>query len=125
MTAKVLIAEDDLLNSVFYEALFSSADYTTRAVRDGAYVLDAVREFDPDVILMDINMPNVSGLTLIRQIRRDAKLRGKPILAVTAYSDKVDRQVIEEAGIDGFLVKPARGAEILEKCDELVRQRVQ
>lgn len=108
MSKRILIVEDDLLNRMFYEAVLAKAGHELMVVDDGARVMAAVRDFAPDCITMDINLPNVSGRNLIRQIRRDAALRHIPILAITAYAGKSDEQCIMRAGADGYLAKPLR-----------------
>ena len=122
MTAptKVLIVEDDLLNRMFYDAVFSQREYETHVVDDGAQVLAAVGEFRPDLITMDINLPNVSGRRLIRQIRRDPETRHIPILAITAYAGKRDEEEIRKAGADDYLSKPLSIDELLSAVDTLM-----
>ena len=117
---KVLVVEDDLLNRMFYEAVFSQRDYDVHVVDDGAKVMDAVGAFRPDLVTMDINLPNVSGRRLIRKIRRDPAMRHIPILAITAYAGKKDEEEIRKAGANGYLSKPLSIDQLLGAVDSLM-----
>ena len=117
---KVLVVEDDLLNRMFYEAVFSQRDYDVHVVDDGAKVMDAVDAFRPDLVTMDINLPNVSGRRLIRKIRRDPTTRHVPILAITAYAGKKDEEEIRKAGANGYLSKPLSIDQLLGAVDSLM-----
>ena len=117
---KVLVVEDDLLNRMFYEAVFSQRDYDVHVVDDGAKVMDAVGAFRPDLVTMDINLPNVSGRRLIRKIRRDPATRHIPILAITAYAGKKDAEEIRKAGANGYLSKPLSIDQLLGAVDSLM-----
>ena len=120
MTTKVLIVEDDLLNRMFYEAVFQQRGYDMMAVDDGALVLDAVDSFAPDIITMDIHLPHVSGRKLIRKIGRNPATQHIPILAITAYAGQSDEADIRRAGAKGYLAKPLTIDRLLEEVDALL-----
>lgn len=120
---KVLIVEDDLLNRMFYEEVFKLEAFETRIVEDGARVMQAVDEFAPDLITMDIQLPNVSGRKLIRKIRRNPATRDIPILAMTAYAGKRDEEDIRRAGADGYLAKPLTIERLLGEVNRLLDRR--
>ena len=124
MTTKVLIVEDDLLNRMFYEAVFQQRDYQMMVVDDGAHVLSAVDEFSPDLITMDIHLPHVSGRKLIRQIKRDPRTQHIPILAITAYAGKRDEEEIRRAGASSYLAKPLSIDRLLKEVDVLLGEPV-
>ena len=124
MTTKVLIVEDDLLNRMFYEAVFQQRDYRMMVVDDGAHVLSAVDEFSPDLITMDIHLPHVSGRKLIRQIKRDPRTQHIPILAITAYAGKRDEEEIRRAGASSYLAKPLSIDRLLKEVDVLLGEPV-
>lgn len=124
MTTKVLIVEDDLLNRMFYEAVFSQRGYELMLVDDGARVLDAVNTFSPDIITMDIHLPHVSGRKLIKEIKRNPETRDIPILAITAYAGKRDEEAIRRAGASGYLAKPLSIDRLLGEVDTLLGERV-
>jgi two-component system cell cycle response regulator DivK len=75
-------------------------------VADGLEALDKAKSFVPNLIIMDIQLPNVSGLDLIEAAKADPVLRAIPVLAVTAYAGKGDEERIREAGADSYLAKP-------------------
>ncbi|WAT17166.1 response regulator [Aurantiacibacter sp. MUD11] len=120
MATKVLIVEDDLLNRMFYEAVFQQREYELLVVEDGARVLDAVDRFAPDLITMDIHLPHVSGRKLIRQISGNPQTAHIPILAITAYAGKRDEEEIRRAGADAYLAKPLSIDRLLREVDILL-----
>ncbi len=124
MTIKVLIVEDDLLNRMFYEAVFNQRGYELMLVDDGARVLDAVDDFAPDLITMDIHLPHVSGRKLIREIKRNPQTAQIPILAITAYAGKRDEEGIRRAGASGYLAKPLSIEQLLGEVDSLLNEPV-
>ncbi len=73
---------------------------------DGELALNAARAFDPDLVIMDIQLPNISGVELISQLKRDLSLARIPVLAVTAYAGKGDEDKIRDVGAEGYLSKP-------------------
>lgn len=73
---------------------------------DGELALKAARAFDPDLVIMDIQLPNISGMELISQLKRDLSLARIPVLAVTAYAGKGDEDRIRNVGAEGYLSKP-------------------
>ena len=120
MAIKVLIVEDDVLNRMFYEAVFKQRGYELRLVDDGARVLDAVEKFGPDLITMDIHLPHISGRKLIRKITRNPETAHIPILAITAFAGKRDEAEIRKAGASSYLAKPLRIETLLEEVDALL-----
>jgi two-component system cell cycle response regulator DivK len=75
-------------------------------VRDGLEAVERTRVFGPDLIIMDIQMPHISGLELIEQLKGDADLKHIPVMAVTAYAAKGDEERIRDAGAEGYVSKP-------------------
>ena len=106
MTRKILVVEDDLLNRMFYHEVLGACGHDVAVVGDGAQVLDAVERFRPDVITMDINLPHVSGLNLIRELRRSAGTARIPIIAITAFAGREEEGRCLAAGADSYLAKP-------------------
>jgi two-component system cell cycle response regulator DivK len=103
---KILIVEDNELNLKLFCDLLRAHGYQAEPVRDGREAVDRARAFAPDLIVMDIQMPYVSGLELIEQLKGDPELRRMPIMAVTAYAAKGDEERIREAGAEGYVSKP-------------------
>jgi two-component system cell cycle response regulator DivK len=103
---KILVVEDNELNLKLFCDLLRAHAYVVEPVRDGREAVETARSFAPDLIVMDIQMPHISGLELIEQIKADADLRAIPIMAVTAYAAKGDEERIRDAGAEGYVSKP-------------------
>jgi two-component system cell cycle response regulator DivK len=120
MGGRILVVEDDLLNRMFYSAVLESGGYAVETVADGDLAIAAVRKFEPDLIVMDIQLPNVSGLELIEILQADPELKAIPILAVTAFVGKGEERRIREAGASGFLAKPVSIRPFLNAIEALL-----
>lgn len=103
---RVLVVEDNELNLRLFCDLLTAHGYVTEAVRDGRDAIDTARRFAPDLIVMDIQLPHISGLDLIATIKNDADLRAVPVMAVTAYAGRGDEQRIRDAGAEAYISKP-------------------
>jgi two-component system cell cycle response regulator DivK len=103
---KILVVEDNELNLKLFCDLLRAHGYEAEPVRDGREAIERAHGFAPDLIIMDIQMPHISGLELIEQIKVDEALRAIPIMAVTAYAAKGDEERIREAGAEGYVSKP-------------------
>jgi len=103
---KILVVEDDLLNRMFYHEALGAHGYDVALVGDGAAVLAEVERFHPDLITMDISLPNISGLRLIRLLKKDEATRAIPILAITAFAGREEEERVRMAGAGGYLAKP-------------------
>ena len=86
--------------------LLRANGFAVEPVADGETVLERTREFVPNLVIMDIQLPTVSGLDLIEALKADSTLRAIPVLAVTAYAGKGDEERIRQAGAEGYLAKP-------------------
>ena len=106
MGQKILVVEDNELNLKLFCDLLRAHGFEAEPVRDGREAVDRARAFAPELIVMDIQMPHVSGLELIEQLKGDPELRSVPIMAVTAYAAKGDEERIREAGAEGYVSKP-------------------
>jgi len=96
--AKILIVEDNALNIKLFCDLLAAHGHQPEAVTDSRNALDAARQFSPDLVITDIQLPHVSGLDLIRMIRKDEQLASVPIMAVTAYSRAATRNASAPPG---------------------------
>lgn len=103
---RILVVEDNDLNRKLFCDVLAANGFAVQPVADGLEAVDQARSFIPNLIIMDIQLPNISGLDLIGQMKRDSALRAIPILAVTAYAGKGDEERIREAGAEGYLAKP-------------------
>jgi two-component system cell cycle response regulator DivK len=106
MAKRILVVEDNDLNRKLFCDVLLSQGYAVEPVADGCEALDKARDFVPNLIIMDIQLPNVSGLDLIEAAKADRVLRNIPVLAVTAYAGKGDEERIRDAGADSYLAKP-------------------
>ncbi|WP_260926509.1 response regulator [Novosphingobium sp. 9] len=106
MAKRILVVEDNDLNRRLFCDVLRAQGFAVEPVADGLEALDAARRFVPNLVIMDIQLPNVSGLDLIEAAKKDPVLRTIPVLAVTAYAGKGDEERIREAGAEGYLAKP-------------------
>ena len=102
----VLIVEDNDLNMKLFRDLIEAQGYRTMHTRDGVEVLPIAREHKPDLIVMDIQLPEVSGLDVIKWLKEDPELKFIPVIAVTAFAMKGDEEKIRAGGCDDYLSKP-------------------
>jgi two-component system cell cycle response regulator DivK len=102
----VLIVEDNELNMKLFNDLLEAHGYRVLQTREGLSALDIAREHKPDLILMDIQLPEVSGIEVTKWLKEDDELRSIPVVAVTAFAMKGDEQKIREGGCEGYISKP-------------------
>ncbi len=103
---KILIVDDNPTNLKLVRVLLSAEGYDVRTAMDAEEALAAVREFRPRLILMDIQLPGMDGLTLTRKLKADPQTRDSIVVAVTAYAMKGDEARALAAGCDGYIAKP-------------------
>ncbi len=106
MTKTVLIVEDNELNMRLFTDLLRASGYQTLHDIDGSKAIDIARSERPDIILMDIRLPGISGLEITRMLKDDAELKTIPVIAVTAYATQGDEEKCREGGCDGYITKP-------------------
>jgi two-component system cell cycle response regulator DivK len=103
---RILVVEDNDLNRKLFCDLLRAKGFEVEPVADGREAIGKTRLFMPHLVIMDIQLPNVSGIDLIEAIKADEELKAIPILAVTAYAGKGDEETIRAAGAEGYLAKP-------------------
>src|SRR5580658_9471633 len=103
---KVLIVEDNDLNMKLFNDLLEAHGYTTLQTKDGVEALRMARQHRPDLILMDIQLPEVSGLEVTKWLKEDESLRSIPVVAVTAFAMKGDEEIIRQGGCEAYISKP-------------------
>ena len=118
--AKILIVEDNALNIKLFCDWLAAHGHEPEAVTDSRNALDAARNFAPDLVITDIQLPHVSGLELIHQMRSDSRLADIPIMAVTAYSATGDEERIRAAGAQAYVSKPISVVKFAQTVDELL-----
>ena len=106
MAKRILVVEDNDLNRRLFCDVLKSQGYVVEPVSDGREALERARQFVPNLVIMDIQLPEISGLDLIEAAKKDPVLRGIPVLAVTAYAGRGDEDRIRDAGAEGYLSKP-------------------
>ena len=111
---RVLIVEDNDLNMKLFHDLLEAHGYDTIQTKDGMEALRLARQHKPDLILMDIQLPEVSGLEVTKWIKEDDDLRAIPIIAVTAFAMKGDEEKIREGGCEDYIAKPISVTKFLE-----------
>ena len=121
--AKILIVEDNALNIKLFCDLLAAHGHQPEAVTDSRNALDTARQFLPDLVITDIQLPHVSGLELIRLLKADEQLAPVPIMAVTAYSAIGDEERIRAAGAEAYVSKPISVVKFAQTVDELLAQR--
>lgn len=117
---KVLIVEDNALNMRLFSDLLESTGYETLQCVDGAKAVGLALEEQPDLIIMDIQLPDVSGLDIARWLKDDERTASIPVLAVTAFAMRTDEMLVREAGCEGYLSKPIQIKPFLKTVDELI-----
>ena len=117
---RVLVVEDNELNLRLFCDLLGAHGYVAEAVRDGRDAIASARAFAPDLIVMDIQLPHVSGLDLIAALKGDAQMRAVPVMAVTAYAGRGDEQRIRDAGAEAYVSKPISVIRFIEEVAALV-----
>lgn len=110
----VLIVEDNELNMKLFHDLLSAHGYQTIQTRNGFDALGIARQHRPDLILMDIQLPEVSGLEVTKWIKDDDEIRHIPIIAVTAFAMKGDEERIRSGGCEAYISKPISVMTFLE-----------
>ena len=118
--ARILIVEDNALNIKLFCDLLAAHGHQPEAVTDSRTALDAARKFGPDLVITDIQLPHVSGIDLIRMIRKDEQLAAVPIMAVTAYSARGDEERVRAAGAQAYVSKPISVVRFAETVQQLL-----
>jgi len=114
MTKKVLIVEDNELNMKLFNDLLEAHGYATIQTRNGVEAVELARKHRPDLILMDIQLPEVSGLQVTAWLKDDDDLKHIPVIAVTSFAMKGDEEKIRQGGCEAYLSKPISVAKFVE-----------
>lgn len=118
---RVLVVEDNELNLKLFCDLLRAHEYAAEPVRDGREAVERARDFNPDLIVMDIQMPHVTGYELILELKADDELKGIPVMAVTAYAGREDEERIRAAGADAYVSKPISLARFMDAVGALIQ----
>jgi two-component system, cell cycle response regulator DivK len=120
MSKLVLIVEDNDLNMKLFNDLLEVNGYRTIKARTGLEGLELARLHTPDLILMDIQLPEVSGIDIIKLIKENDAMRAIPVIAITAFAMKGDEERIREAGCEGYLSKPISVAKFVDTIRQFI-----
>jgi len=120
-TYKILIADDNQSNVELLEAYLANVDCDTEIAVNGQDTLDKVASFQPDLILLDVMMPKLSGFEVCKQLKNDSKTKGIMILMVTALNELGDIERAVAAGTDDFLSKPVNRIELIKRVENMLR----
>jgi two-component system, cell cycle response regulator DivK len=114
MPKTVLVVEDNELNMKLFHDLLEGIGYHIVETRNGLEAIDLARRHKPDLILMDIQLPEVSGLEVTKWIKEDDELRHIPVIAVTAFAMKGDEERIRQGGCEAYMSKPISVGKFIE-----------
>jgi two-component system cell cycle response regulator DivK len=117
---RILIVEDSPVNMVLTVAILERAGHEALQAETAAEGLSLARTHVPDLILMDIQLPDMDGLEATRLLRKDSRTCDIPIIALTAFAMKGDAQIMREAGCDAYITKPIRYQEFLQEVESVV-----
>jgi two-component system, cell cycle response regulator DivK len=117
---RVLVVEDNELNLKLFCDLLRAHQFEAEPVRDGREAVARARAFDPQLVVMDIQMPHITGLEIIQHMKRDSQLRSIPIMAVTAYAGREDEERIRAAGANAYVSKPISLVRFMEEVRALM-----
>jgi two-component system cell cycle response regulator DivK len=120
MAKTILIVEDNELNMKLFHDLLEAHGYKTLQTRNGIDAIALARKHRPDLIVMDIQLPEVSGLDVTKWLKEDDNLRHIPIIAVTAFAMKGDEERIREGGCEAYVSKPISVSLFLETIRQFV-----
>ena len=120
---KVLIVEDNDLNMKLFNDLLEAHGYRTLQTKDGVEALRMAREHRPDLILMDLQLPEVSGLEVTKWLKEDDDLRTIPVIAVTAFAMKGDEEKIRDGGCEAYIAKPISVASFMRTVERFLPEK--
>jgi len=116
----VLIVEDNPLNMKLFSAMVGSQGYDVLQAGDGRAALDLARRHHPNLIIMDLQLPDMSGLDVTRMLKADDDTRDIAIIATTAYALRGDEEKIRASGCDGYMAKPIAVSNLLDLIETLI-----
>lgn len=122
MQKTILVVEDNELNMKLFNDLLEAHDYRVVQTRDGLSALELARKHMPDLILMDIQLPEVSGIEVTKWLKEDDELKRIPVIAVTAFAMKGDEQKIREGGCEAYISKPISVVSFLKTIDGFLKK---
>ncbi len=125
MAKRILIVEDNDLNLKLFRDLLGANGYETIETKEGLEAISLTRNLRPDLILMDIQLPEISGLDVTKRIKSDESIRDIPIIAVTAFAMKDDEEKILRAGCEAYISKPISIEHFLQTIRKFLNESVE
>lgn len=122
-THRILIADDNAANRELLEAYLAGVDCDVEIAVDGQDTLDKVRSFKPDLVLLDVMMPKLSGFEVCRKVKDDPETSGVMVLMVTALNELGDIERAVNAGTDDFLNKPINKVSLLKRVSTMLKYK--
>lgn len=120
MVRKLLIADDDPASRELLREILEAQGYQVVEAEDGQAALNKIEEERPDLVLLDIQMPKLDGLGVVRQLRQSPRFTSLPVVAVTSYAMRGDREKALGAGFDAYITKPIDAVRIRETVERLL-----
>ena len=117
---RVLVVEDNELNLKLFCDLLRAHEHIAEPVRDGREAVARARAFGPDLVVMDIQLPHITGHDIIRELKADDELKRVPVMAVTAYAGREDEERIRAAGADAYVSKPISLMRFMDEVSSLL-----
>jgi two-component system cell cycle response regulator len=121
MSTRVLVVDDNIVNVRLLEELLKSASFEVATAMSGGAALEQVAQFRPDIVLLDVMMPDMDGYEVCRRIRQDQKTARLPVIMITALDKESDREMAQEAGANDFLSKPVEEVVLLPAIERALR----
>ena len=120
---RILVADDNPVSRELVREILDSPDYVVIEAEDGREALELIDRMKPDLVLLDIQMPGQDGFSVIRQLRSDGRYANLPVIALTAFAMRGDREKALEAGFDGYITKPIRPSLLRERVERQLEER--
>jgi two-component system cell cycle response regulator DivK len=120
---RILVIEDSPVNMALTVAILENAGHAVLQADHAAQGLQLAREERPDLVLMDIQLPDIDGLAATRMLKSDPRTAGLPVIALTAFAMKGDEDDTRAAGCDGYVTKPIRYKEFLAELESVMSKR--
>ena len=121
MKKTILIVEDNVLNMKLFHDLLVARGYRVLGAQEGLAALSLAKAHKPDLILMDIQLPAISGLEVTRWLKEDATLAAIPVVAITAFAMQGDEDRIRDGGCEAYITKPISLSNFIETISQLIK----
>lgn len=121
--AKILIVDDDIHSTTLFETVLSMKGHEPTSVNDSSLAVQVANSTIPDLIILDLMMPEPNGFEVCEMLRSDSKFNNTPIVIFTAMGDSTSKEAAYDAGADDYLTKPFRTKDLLKRIEDLLGKR--